>query len=87
MGASLRPCPFCGGSAIMYEHDPYRGELGGQKQTTVLCYGRGCGARIVKATSEEAAQAWNKRKEKENENENTENHLLDCLSYGGIEHH
>ena len=54
MGASLRPCPFCGGSAIMYEHDPYRGELGGQKQTTILCYGRGCGARIVKATAEEA---------------------------------
>lgn len=65
MGASLRPCPFCGGSAIMYEHDPYRGELCDQKQTTVLC--TGCGARIVKATAEEAEKAWNKRKEKENE--------------------
>lgn len=59
MGAALRPCPFCGGSAIMYEHDPYRGELSGQKQTTVLCHG--CGARIVKATEEEAARAWNRR--------------------------
>ncbi len=59
MTHELSPCPFCGGMAITYEHDPYRGELGDVEQVTVLC--TGCGARIIRPTYEDAATRWNRR--------------------------
>ena len=58
-GRELKKCPFCDGEPITYNHDPYRGEIGGVEHVTVLC--TGCGARIIRPTYEDAKARWNRR--------------------------
>ena len=58
MNEKLKPCPFCGGKAALFETTPPC-----RKLFWIEC--RKCGAEIHgEKIKEEAIAAWNKRKEK-----------------------
>lgn len=54
----LKPCPFCGGKAIMVAYDPYNGYQGTCITFRAACK---CGAMIEKRTEKEAVESWNRR--------------------------
>jgi Lar family restriction alleviation protein len=60
---TLKPCPFCGSSAVL--------TTGGFGEKQVRCAFKGCGAGLSpsawQATDEQAARAWNRRVEISNE--------------------
>ena len=68
--AELKPCPFCGGEADIYdyetEHDIYDSYTLGYVDTEIItkyvCVCPACGASGAEQTSEEEAiEAWNRR--------------------------
>lgn len=50
----LKPCPFCGGKAILVEFEY-------SKETFVRCENRCCEQCIIHQTKAEAIEAWNRR--------------------------
>lgn len=53
MPNELKPCPFCGGKATLWE------DVGADRPFNVLC---GCGGRVGWfETEEETIDAWNRR--------------------------
>ena len=55
--ADLKPCPFCGGKAVVTAKLPYFGE---NETLSVMC--KECNASSKhKRTEEEAIEAWNRR--------------------------
>lgn len=56
----LKPCPFCGGEAEIYEYDP-DGLCDYHEPYTVQCKSECCFLGRDFATREDAAKAWNRR--------------------------
>jgi Lar family restriction alleviation protein len=56
MATELKPCPFCGGSAILVE-------LPRSKKTFAKCKNNCCEQNIFCKTRDEAIEAWNRRSE------------------------
>lgn len=56
----LKPCPFCGGKALIIDVEPTE-----EIYYIGVCLNIECGASIgiYSATREEAAEAWNRRSE------------------------
>ena len=53
MQNELKPCPFCGGEATLWQ------TLGADRPYHILC---GCGGRVGWfVTEQEAVEAWNRR--------------------------
>ena len=59
-GKTLKPCPFCGGSA---EIEHYRADLGGPAEAWVMCANRSCeiSPSTYSANLTDAIAAWNHR--------------------------
>lgn len=55
----LKPCPFCGWSAILTDYDPYDGRMGNLTIYQVSC--QVCGAKIEHRMKEIAVKSWNTR--------------------------
>lgn len=56
----LKPCPFCGGEAEIYEYDPC-GQCDFHEPYTVQCKAECCFLGKDFANREDAAKAWNRR--------------------------
>lgn len=62
MSNELKPCPFCGGKATLWQ------DLTADRQFHILC---GCGGRVGWfETEEEAIRAWNTRTPQKKEGDN-----------------
>ena len=59
MPNELKPCPFCGGSAIFYSYDPFDGYQGNNTMYAVEC--TKCVATVKGITEEIAKSKWNRR--------------------------
>ena len=51
----LKPCPFCGGEAVVYKHGIHT------EWWFAECKGDKCGMRIDRKTKDEVTSAWNHR--------------------------
>ena len=76
--SELKPCPFCGGDAMMVH--PSNADHFGYVHSSVRCKTRGCRGsefELWRGTDDEAIAAWNTRAERTCENVKGD----DCLSF------
>lgn len=60
---TLKPCPFCGATPILYSYDPFDGYQGNCTKHAVSCVK--CTARVNASSEEKAKEMWNRRADNE----------------------